>query len=83
LSAGEKPKPTGVVKARVREGEPDVGEPRLAYKAELLKRSPIDWFWLATALAIGRYVKQHAWSETILATGICISAINTRRIAKA
>jgi hypothetical protein len=85
LSAGEKPKPAGVVNERLREAEPDGGpDPnKLVYRAELLKRSPIDWFWLATALAIGRYVKQHAWSETILATGICISAINTRRIAKA
>jgi hypothetical protein len=38
---------------------------------------------MATALAIGSYVKQHAWSETVLATGICIGAINTRRIANA
>jgi hypothetical protein len=73
------------VNERLREGESDGGDDpnKLEYKAELLKRAPIDWFWLATALAIGSYVKQHAWGETILATAICIGAINTRRIANA
>ena len=83
LSAGEKPNPPGVVNARVREVEPDGGDPRRLYQAELLKRSPIDWFWVVTALAVGRYAMQHDWGISVLATSICIGAINTRRIAKA
>ena len=67
------------------EDEPVGAAPnKSSYSCLLLSRLPIDSLRLTvTALAVGRYAMQHDLGKTLLATGFCLGAINTSRIAHA